>query len=1106
MNFIDLLGSKQMPTKFFNNASGKTLFEKIEGIKEHMTSLNSFHAVIGYFRSSGYFRVREVLGDLPKIQILIGINIDDIFRGRNKAMLFMMGDKERKAAWEKYREDFIEDVQQAGYARDIEQGIIQLADDMLSGRVEIRIHATKDLHAKFYLFLPKTHNEHSDGWVIMGSSNLSKSGLGITQTPHYELNVAMKDFADVAYCKSEFDRLWAEALPLKHADIESFKKATHLGQTPTPYQIYMKLLIDFFGAQAEDNFSITLPDEFKDLKYQRDAVSQGYQMLLKYNGFFLADVVGLGKTVVASMIAKRFIEENGTRNTRILVIFPPAIKKNWVETFDKFKILKYADFLTNGSLEKIHLGRGGYRPAEDYDLILVDEAHRFRTDSAQMYDSLQRICKTDRRSDHIRVGDRRKKIILISATPLNNYPSDLYNLILLFQDKNLCNIEGIPSLQNEFAPWLKTYKNLTSSKRKKLDLAAVRTLYDTIRVRVLEKITVRRTRMNILKYPEYKKDLDEQGVIFPDVEKPRKIGYQLSPSLGILFAAAIQTLTKRLSYARYGAVFALREDIRKEKYPNAEQTTRSLEIIFRTSMVKRLESSFVAFKASLTNFRKATQDMVDMFDRNQVIIAPDLKIGELLSQGKTFEEIIERGTQKYGMKKHDFVFPSDNFAPLFLTQLKEDISLLDKMINDWKQVDEDPKLEVFLDLAKSAFFLNSENSSGKLVVFSESKHTAQHIEKALRLRLNRQDVLYVSSDNRADQFDVIRANFDANLEKEKQRNDINILITTDVLSEGVNLHRANVIINYDTPWNAVRMMQRIGRVNRIGSVAGKIYNYMFYPSAQGDAQINLYKNHLAKLQGFHSALGEDSQIYSLEEIVESFELFDPQVADETDKALALLREVREVYAHNPEEYNFIKSLPFKSRTGRSIASSGKPIINTTTLVYVASDFKKEFYKVEGQTVTDLGFLETAELFRAAVTELPVALPDMHYTHVTLAQQSFDKELVETEDNAKGDAVTRDKLTNMSRSILRAINRASFNSKIQNASDSLMVYVERGTFAHLTRELAKLETAYRKKKVSLNEAEEKILELLGKYHTMELEKDHKASDTSTPRIIISETFV
>lgn len=1095
-----------MPTKFFNNASGKTLFEKIVGIKENMASLHSFHAVVGYFRSSGYFKVREVLGALPKIQILIGINIDDIFRGRNKAMLFMMGEKERKAAWEKCREDFIEDVQQAGYARDIEQGIIQLADDMLAGRVELRVHATKDLHAKFYLFLPATHNEHSDGWVIMGSSNLSASGLGITQAPRYELNVAMKDFEDVAFCKAEFDRLWHEALPIKHADIESFKKATHLGQTPTPYQLYMKLLIDFFGSQAEDDFSITLPEEFKDLKYQRDAVSQGYQMLLKYNGFFLADVVGLGKTVVATMIAKRFIEENGTRGTRVLVIYPPAVEKNWIETFEKFKIRKYADFLTNGSVEKIHQGRGGYRPAEDYDLVLVDEAHGFRSDTAQMYDSLQRLCKTDRRSDHIRVGDRRKKVMLISATPLNNYPTDLYNLILLFQDKNLCTIEGVPSLQNEFAPWIKAYKSLISSKRKELDLQAVRALYDGIRMRILEKITVRRTRSNIEKYPEYKQDLDDQGIRFPTIEKPRKICYQMSPALEALFVDAMQILTKELSYSRYRAVFALREDIRREKYPNAEQTARSLEMIYRTFMVKRLESSFVAFKASLANFRKATQDMVDMFDRDQVIIAPDLKIGELLSQGKTFEEIIEKGKQKLGLEEEDFVFNADSFDPAFADELKADIAILDAMIAEWQQVTEDPKLEEFLCQAAAAFFGKPENPSGKLVIFTESKDTGRYIEAALKSRLQRTDVLYVSSDNRSEQFDTIRSNFDANIEPAKQRDDFNILVTTDVLSEGVNLHRSNVIINYDTPWNAVRMMQRIGRVNRIGSIAGKIINYMFYPSALGDEQINLYKNHLAKLQGFHSALGEDSQVYSLEEIVESFELFNPKVADETDKTLALLREIREFYANNPEEYAFIKKLPVKSRTGRSIAASGKAISQATTLVYVASDFKKEFYRVQGEAITDLGFLEAAELFKAAVGELPVALPDEHYTHVTLAQQAFDKEVAATEDDAKGDASSRDKQNNMARSILRNISRDSSGSKVQNACDALMIYVERGTFAHLTRDLAKLESAYRKQKTSLDEAEDKILELFEKYHTMELDSERKPADTSTPRIIISETFV
>lgn len=304
-----------------------------------------------------------------------------------------------------------------------------LADDLLSGQVELRIHPTKDLHAKFYLFLPEKFNENSDGWVIMGSSNMSDSGLGITQYPHYELNVAMKDYDDVAFCKNEFDELWKEGLPITFDDVEEFKTHTHVGQTPTPFDIYMKLLIEYFGNQVEDEFTLDMPKEFKELMYQKDAASQGYQMLTKYNGFFLADVVGLGKTVVAAMIAKRFVEENGIRDTRILVIYPPALAVNWKETFEKFKIKRNTDFITCGSLDKILDSENTYRSAEEYDLILVDEAHRFRADDSQMYDALQRICKTARGFIGS-VGDHHKKVMLISATPLNNRPF-FYNVVFL---------------------------------------------------------------------------------------------------------------------------------------------------------------------------------------------------------------------------------------------------------------------------------------------------------------------------------------------------------------------------------------------------------------------------------------------------------------------------------------------------------------------------------------------------------------------------------------------------------------------------------------------------------------------------------------------------
>ena len=119
-------------------------------------------------------------------------------------------------------------------------------------------------------------------------------------------------------------------------DIEEYKKKTYLGYQPTPYELYIKVLIDTFGDQVEDDFSIQLPDGVKDLKYQKDAVIQGYQMLMQHNGLFTANVVGLGKTMIATMIAKRFVEANG-KNTNILVVYPPALEDNWRNTFKLFQ-------------------------------------------------------------------------------------------------------------------------------------------------------------------------------------------------------------------------------------------------------------------------------------------------------------------------------------------------------------------------------------------------------------------------------------------------------------------------------------------------------------------------------------------------------------------------------------------------------------------------------------------------------------------------------------------------------------------------------------------------------------------------------------------------
>ena len=1098
-----------MSTKFFNNEHGNTLFEKIKGIAEGMKNLHSFLAVVGYFRSSGYFKLRKELGDISEIKILVGINIDDIFRKHNQATLMLA---EEDKAKEIYQSDFKEDVINAQYSPDVEEGILQMCDDLASGRLKMRIHATKNLHAKFYLCLPEEHGVHSDGWVIMGSSNISEAGLGLNQAPHYELNVALKDFDDVKYCSDEFWRLWGEAIELKVEDLDAYKQDTYLGYQPTPYELYIKVLIDTFGSQVEDDFSIQLPDGVKDLKYQKDAVIQGYQMLMQHNGVFLADVVGLGKTMIATMIAKRFIEANG-RNTNVLVVYPPALEENWKRTFSLFGIDSKAQFIFNGSLSKILDSRDNYKRKEEFDLIIVDEAHGFRSDSSKKYDELQKICKSSCENIGL-LKSRRKKVMLLSATPLNNRPADLLNQLLLFQNSQSCTIDGIPSLKGFFAPFIDEYKKLMAERETRDVTEDVDKIYAEIRNKLIDKVTVRRTRSNILNDDDYNKDIKAQGIVFPKILPPNELEYEMDSDTSDRFYKTLAKLTEGeskdnpeksgLSYARYRAVEFLKPEHRS-KYKNAEHVGKSLAGIYRVHMVKRLESSFYAFKKSLQTLLSITEDMIKMFEQDKVIIAPDLKVKELQAKGMELDEIIEHAINK-GYVREDIEFKAADFEPEFLEMLRHDDEILKVLNEEWEQELDDPKFDKFKEELISDFFDPAKNKSGKLVLFSESVDTLDYLYDKLTQELGRTDVLKVTAANRGGLGQDIKENFDANHPQDAGK--YNIIITSDVLAEGVNLHRSNIIINYDSPWNATRLMQRIGRVNRIGSVAPEIYNYMFYPSRQGDKEIKLYRNALVKLQGFHSAFGEDAQIFSKEEIVKEFQLFDNSVNDNIDKKIALLREVRELYNSNRKLYHKIKKLPMKSRVMRDTGEH-----SGMSLVFVSSSLKTEFYLAKPQEdVKPIDFLEAVDYLRATPEEQAVSFSrdTQHYTHVRKALEQYISSHTEINDNARIQRVDLDKISQTAIKFLRTILQIASDDTLKSQCHLLIDDVEEGIYSQLPRKLKSLAGEYNNDRRSMREDEYslqvKISELVDEHHTKREERTQDDdADIRRPQIIISETF-
>jgi len=1118
-----------MSSKFFTNTPNRNLFDKFKGILEDMRDVYAFHSVVGYFRSSGYFKLQPYLENLKDIKILVGINVDQMFADAQRKGLMFFGDNERTK--HEFLKWFVEDIRDAKYSAEVEKGILQFTEDLISGRIEVRAHSSKTLHAKFYIFLPEKHTEHSDGSVIMGSSNLTAAGLGIKQSPNYELNVILKDYDDVAFAKDEFKKLWDESTNILPADIQRFKQKTHIGQSFTPYELYIKFLIEYFGKNIDydPNTVGDLPKKFKKLSYQIDAVNEGFGMLLDHDGFFLADVVGLGKTVVAAMIAKRFLIANGLLNTKILVIYPPALETNWKNTFREFGISKHTKFITNGSLEKILKGDDlDYWAKEEYDLILVDEAHRYRNHTSQMFDNLQRICKAPRNGEGLIAGDK-KKVILISATPLNNRPQDLYYQLLLFQDARKSTLPKT-NLQNFFGPKIREYKEILD--REEPDLNEIRSLYSEIRKEVIETITVRRTRKDLKSYPRYLDDMREQGIEFPEIAPPKKLEYELNDELNLTFYQTLSflsnkmelneflanefgeaiDLSKKLGYFRYQAIAYLTKEKQEEfGYEKAKLVSKSLAGIMKTLLVKRLESSFTAFKISLNNLLVSTRRMIEMFDRDSILIAPDLNINNLIEKGFEIEKIGEMIHDLTIENPRNNIFVCADFDDDFIDNLKKDERLLAELCEKWESISEDPKIDKFFEAFDNEFLREDKNPTGKLVIFTESKDTANYLHKKLEKKTGTK-ILNISAKNRNSLFYTIQENFDANY-LGTPLDEYNILITTDVLAEGVNLHRANIIINYDTPWNATRLMQRIGRVNRIGSVAGVIYSYNFYPSDQGDSEINLYNNALVKLQGFHTALGEDAQVFSHEELVEQFELFSEGAESDIDKRLIYLKVIREFKDANPKEFRRIKNFPLKARTARSSKIAKKDGLKNSTAVFLKSPYKIEFYKSDDQNrVVSIPFVEAAEIFEAKASEPGFDLPQNHYEHVNKALQAFEQEFFSAETETVAAKDKSDAYSTQALKFLRDIKKMSKKGKFKTVCENLSEYVEKGTYTPIPKEIRKIRLSMDKRKISFGETENLVMRLAKKYDALGNEDENLenlASEISVgiePEVVLSETFI
>jgi superfamily II DNA/RNA helicase len=845
---------------------------------------------------------------------------------------------------------------------------------------------------------------------------------------------------------------------------------------------------------------------------------------MKHNGFILADVVGLGKTVIACMVIKKFIYENGP-HTKVLVVVPPALEANWRRTANEFQIWNHFEFVTIGSLHHI-LDEANYThsKADQFDLIVVDESHKFRNDYTEMYLKLQEICKMPRAKPS-EDGDSRKKVILISATPLNNRPQDIENQLYLFQDRRNSTLEGIKNLQDYFKSINEQYKKLSSEQT--LNIKKLKRLFQKLRDDVIEPLVIRRTRTDIENNPAYLEDLESQGIVFPKIADPVAVYYYLENDLSTLFLDTISLITgidedgskmEGLGYYRYRAIEFLAKESDKKIYGDVNSISSRLSGIMKVLLVKRLESSFYAFKQSLNRFQKAINHMLKMFDSDRVFIAPDLDINRLLEDGLSYDEIEQRINKKGGNNRE---FRAADFDKRFYILLLKDKDKVDDLIARWNKVTIDPKLAEFVHQVRTNFFDPEKNYSGKLVIFSESKETTEELSAQFE-KLGGYKALVVNADNRKAVQETLRQNFDANLEQEKWKDDYDIVITTEVLAEGINLHRSNVIVNYDVPWNSTRLMQRIGRVNRIGSQAGQIFVYNFYPSAHGDAQIQLVNTALRKLQAFHTAFGEDNRVFSLLEEKGEGALFGNKIQEEESEILKYLNELRDFKKKNPKRFLEIAAIPNKARCGRKAENLKLTLLNTesdeiqyplagTSLSYLKSDNHPGIFCLvtPDLTAVEISFLKAVKIFKASPDEGSLKLHSMHHQQAIAAMKFFRTE--RNQENIQ--SITRTNLSpaeNKAITNINALIKVTPNDEMKTALQRTLEVIKQGTFASkgLPREI----NDFFKKNDRVMKTPDAFVELLFKqvlnrYNslTKQTSKNRNSRGIINPKIVLTQSF-
>ncbi len=997
-----------MPDPTFITNEGENTLESL--FNQLIRNTRLFDCLVGYFYPSGFFRIYKELEGVDKIRILIGIGTNqqvyDIL-SRAKSSQLKLSDSSAEIKRE-LDNKIVNEFETSKDSLEVEEGTKKFIEWVKSGKMQIKAYPDQNLHAKLYIFTSKGGGFGDEGRIIHGSSNLTEAGLN----KNLEFNAVLKNKEDYNFALQKFESLWKSAIDVSERFVQTINQRTWINSDISPYNLFLKFLYEYLKERIDEDLEKLRDDDYKpenfmDLRYQLDAVRDAKSKLLGYGGVFISDVVGLGKTYIATMLAKELELVDG-KNAGTLVIAPPVLLDennpgSWTKAFNDFGIRR-RDFCSRGMLDK------AVEKAKDYRTIIIDESHGFRNESTQMYEQLFRIC-------------RGKKVILVSATPLNNSPIDILSQVKLFQSSRKSTLPNpeVRDLESFFKKLQAKLNGLDRQNDKDEYLRIVKENAKEIREKVLKYLMIRRTRKSIEKY--YADDLKQQGFKFPKVEDPRPIIYQFDEKLDKIFNQTLGLVIDKFNYARYTPLLYIKN---QKSLSNLEKgSQRNMGNFMKGVLLKRLESSFHAFKNTVDRFIISHEFFIKAYERGHVYFSKKYlnKILECIESED--DELLQKLIDSEKAKDYS----AEDFTTDFIKDLKSDLETLKEIQSIWKDINYDPKLEEF----KKRLFSDEILKKSKVIVFTESKETAEYLESKLKPSLD-SNIRAFSSASEESLRKEIMENFDA---RKKDKGSIRILVTTDILAEGVNLHRSNVVINYDIPWNPIKMMQRVGRINRVDSIHDKIYTYNFFPAGPINENVKLTESAEAKINAFIEMLGNDAKLLTDEEIkshdlfvkLNSAETITNEGGEEDDTELKWLTFLRKIRDNDKELYERIKKLPKKARTSKKM----QDLIGTGVITFFRKGkLKKIFLTDKNNMHKELDLAEAVKLLEADDKVKHQIMDKTFYEYLEKNKEAFDL-VFEIEQN---------KIDGKGRSNeFRLIERINIINKSQDLTDADRDYLD-----------------------------------------------------------------